>query len=222
MYKNIAESIQRSDTLVNKRISETNYLLEQSVLDVKSMIGRTDSDLSKLHNFVDKTEMLTEKRLTDRENEITDLKEYVNEEKKLSSNERKTIVDTIGENTKMMLTQFDEIDDKIQLRAKKTDVNFLEHKFSVKIADQEKEVSEKFDKNQNQIISYGQKLESTESELGSVKDELHVMKQALIYSAVAIAILAIVIPGIVFLVIRSKSKKANLRQSNGQVNDAYL
>lgn len=219
-------------------------MIISNVQSINEHLNKTDSNLNKLHAFVDTTEKLTEKRLIDREKEITDLKEYVDKEKKISADERmklekdinenkkatlnqlknqdreiNSLTETISENTKMILQH---VDDVYGRTAKKTDINFLEHQLSGKIIDGDKVMYDQLEAAKSGLVNYSNQLKSTESELKSVKDEVSVLKQALIYSAAAIGILAIVLPAIVFFKLKSKAKIHVVNQTNERVNDAYL
>ena len=153
----------------------------------------------------------TEKRFVSIENELYNLKKYVDESSRVSADERKIIEDTMWENTKFIRERIDKVNVKVISSAKESDILSLRDMLTRSVIDLKSEIWDQFVSSQQVLdAQYNQKLNATKSELQSVRNDYESMKNALIYSAIGIAILAIAVPGVVYLILDRKAKRGRI------------
>lgn len=112
---------------------------------------------------------LTDKRLKEREEDLSKLNKNIEDEKILSQQGRKKIENELKESNNNMMSRKDEVDKRFSYTASKVDVNSLENRLKHDILISDKTSKDKIEINKNEILSNNNRLNTAQRELYSLK-----------------------------------------------------
>ena len=119
--------------------------------------------------------------------------------------------------------KFYNLDEEMKRTVKKTAMNEMEGRVTLKIRDAEGKLSVKLEEYASQVATLSQQLETSNSDLRSVNERFDTMKRVLIYTAIGIGTMIVIIVIIASIIImrRMKAPTASTHTLNGHIETVF-